>query len=90
MKLSRRRAWAIGLVSFAVLIAAGYLFRTQLALTGFDLFLKDRVEKELEGSYRPIDRGDAQVKPTPVERERQEPFTILLLEIGRASCRERV
>lgn len=86
MKLSRRRAWVIGLSAFAVLALFGYLFRVQLALAGFDLFLSGSVERELERSYQPFERRETTESPTrtgtdPVVREQESPFTLLLLGV---------
>lgn len=92
MKLSRRRIYAVSLSVVAVLALFGYLFRTQLALAGFDLFLSDRVERELERSYQPFERRppaiDSPVRPEPVVREKHSPLTLLLLGVD-ARGRER-
>ncbi|ANS77339.1 transcriptional regulator [Paenibacillus yonginensis] len=69
-------------IALLVLIIAGggaYVFREQLALAAFDLFLSGSVEKQLEKSYAPLESE----APTsiPVKIEKSAPFTALLLGV---------
>lgn len=88
MRWTRRTKWAAGLVSgMMVLGLFGYLFRVQIALAGFEWFFADRVKRQLEQSYQPIERTVQpeqtqlpQLKPQSEERQQTpQPFTILLL-----------
>lgn len=87
MRLTRRKAWAAGIVAGAVLLGlAGYLFRVQIALAAFDLFFAKRVKAQLEESYRPIDRprpesaAERPAEDGPEEAAKTDlPFTLLLL-----------
>lgn len=63
----------------------GFLFRKQIAILAFDLFLSDTVEQKLDPSYQPVAE-----KPV-IDREVEEPFSVALLgvdqrdnEIGRS------
>ncbi|GAF07334.1 membrane-bound transcriptional regulator LytR [Paenibacillus pini JCM 16418] len=61
----------------AVLILVGtlgYLFREQIALEAFDVFMSDSVERSLEKTYKPL-KGDSNSEPFL----RSDPFNIVLL-----------
>ncbi|MCR8844412.1 LCP family protein [Paenibacillus sp. SC116] len=84
-KKKSAKKWWILLAVIVLVLVGGFMFRKQLALLGFDLFLQDKVEESLNGSYQPIDG-----KPE-VSREVTEPFSTLLLgvdqrdkEVGRS------
>jgi len=88
MRLSRRKAWAAGLLAgFVLLGLTGYWFRTQIALAAFDLFFAKRVKAQLERSYQPIDRSAPEGRQDgrlPDGREEaaekaDRPFTLLML-----------
>ncbi|WP_343224461.1 LCP family protein [Paenibacillus sp. ACRRX] len=79
------RKWWIILGVVLILGLSGFIFRKQLAIFAFDVFLSGSVEDKLSDSYKPI-KG----KPE-VNREITEPFSALLLgvdqrdhEIGRS------
>ncbi|ANY73670.1 LCP family protein [Paenibacillus ihbetae] len=65
-------------ITLAVLILLGssaYLFRTQLIVAAFDLFMAKDVEDSLQKSYKPL-QGDK--KPEPVVLQ-SKPFSVMLL-----------
>lgn len=74
----------------ALVLLSGFLFRKQLAVFAFDLFFSGHVEKQLEGSYKPVE--GAEPKPESVKNGPDfKPFSILLLgvdqrgeEVGRS------
>ena len=74
-KKKRRKGIYITLVSLVVLLIGGYLFRQQLAVAAFDLFLAGSVEGQLSKSYVPQE-GNKTPDPTVY---RKEPFSVLLL-----------
>ncbi|HBU83608.1 MAG TPA: LytR family transcriptional regulator [Paenibacillus sp.] len=74
-KKKRRKGLYITLVSLVVLLIGGYLFRQQLAVAAFDLFLAGSVEDQLSRSYVPQE-GNNTPDPTVY---RKEPFSVLLL-----------
>lgn len=68
----------IALIALVVIIAGGFLFKQQLAVVAFDLFLSDQVESKLEEkSYQPL-KDDNKVKPEPVVYK-SDPFSLMLL-----------
>lgn len=83
-KKSARKWWII--LAIIVLIGlSGFIFRKQLAVLAFDLFLSDTVEEKIGPSYQPVDEEPV------IDREVEEPFSALLLgvdqrddEIGRS------
>lgn len=74
-KKKSRKGLYITLISLVVLIIGGYVFRQQLAVAAFDLFLADTVEAQLTHSYVPQE-GNKTPDPTVY---RKEPFSVLLL-----------
>lgn len=74
-KKKSRKGLYITFVSLVVLIIGGYIFRQQLAVAAFDLFLADTVEAQLTQSYVPQE-GNNTPDPTVY---RKEPFSVLLL-----------
>lgn len=74
-KKKSRKGLYITLLSLVVLIIGGYVFRQQLAVAAFDLFLADTVEAQLTHSYVPQE-GNKTPDPTVY---RKEPFSVLLL-----------
>lgn len=52
--MRKYKIWGIILLALAILATGGFLFRKQLAVLAFDMFLSDRVEKTLEQTYKPI------------------------------------
>lgn len=85
-----KRAYIISAVA-VILIAAAYMNRSALAMVGFDWFLQESVENQMEPTYKPVER---KTKPVPVvdtKPDKEKPFSVLLLgidqrdnEIGRA------
>ncbi|WP_314590186.1 LCP family protein [Paenibacillus terrigena] len=71
----KKRYIAMSLV--VIVLVGGFVFRKQLMLLGFDLFLSGQVEKKLEGSYEPIEGKPNENKITPAG----DPFSTLLLGI---------
>lgn len=68
----------IALIALVIVIAGGFLFKQQLTVLAFDLFLSDQVEKKLEEkSYQPL-KDDNKVKPEPVVYK-SDPFSLILL-----------
>lgn len=68
------------ILSIVVLVGlSGFLFRKQLAVLAFDLFLSGHIEKKLDASYQPIEGKE------PTEEEKlgsyANPFSTLLLGI---------
>ncbi|MFF2483563.1 LCP family protein [Paenibacillus sp. NPDC058071] len=68
----------------------GYFNRGQLAMLGFNWFLRDKVESTLENSYKPID-GREPVPISQVKGDEDKPLAMLLLgvdqrgkEVGRS------
>lgn len=53
----------------------GYLFRAQLAVAVFDLFMSDKVESSLEKTYKPL-KGNQTPEPVGLQ---SEPFSVILL-----------
>ncbi|MGZ9585951.1 LCP family protein [Paenibacillus marinisediminis] len=87
MKTKKKSAkkWWIILAVVLIIALSCFVFRKQLAILAFDLFLSDTVEHKLDPSYQPIAE-----KPV-VDRELEEPFSAALLgidqrdnEIGRS------
>lgn len=79
----KRNSWKVLGITLLVLILAGggaFVFRKQLALAAFDMFLSGSVEKQLAKSYVPLDQE--QTEPVePVKSETLEPQTVLLLGV---------
>lgn len=71
----KRKTLYIALAAVVLLGSLGYLFRTQLAVVAFDLFMSDKVESSLEKSYKPLESDQ---NPEPVVLQ-SEPFNVLLL-----------
>lgn len=57
--------------------ALGYLFRGQLAVVAFDLFMSDKIESSLEKTYKPL-KGDETPETMILQ---SEPFSVMLLGI---------
>ncbi|MCM3041337.1 LCP family protein [Paenibacillus motobuensis] len=69
------------LIVVAVLLllgTGGYIFRKELSVVAFDMFLSGQVEKKLEKSYAPVEEQEPQ--QVPVE-EKFKPFSMLLLGV---------
>ncbi|MEK3732839.1 LCP family protein [Paenibacillus sp. FSL M8-0334] len=65
-------------ITLAVLLVAGataWMFRTQLAVMAFDLFMAEEVENSLQRSYKPLEGSQA---PDPVMLQ-SKPFSVMLL-----------
>ncbi|MBD2871791.1 LCP family protein [Paenibacillus arenilitoris] len=89
--MNKRKKWmyrGTAALAVVVLLAAAFFNRGALAMLGFDWLIEDHVEKQLEPTYKPVER----TKPVPVATEKkQDPFAMLLLgvdqrgnEIGRS------
>lgn len=73
MKLNKK--WAIIALAAGIVLIGAFLFRKQLAIFAFDMFLSDKVEKSLDRTYKPIyDTKDT----VSIE---DDPFSVLLLGI---------
>ncbi|HEY4390407.1 MAG TPA: LCP family protein [Paenibacillus sp.] len=68
----------IVLVALLLVGTGGYIFRKELAVTAFDLFLSGQVEKKLDKSYAPVE--DQQLQQVPAE-DKFKPFSMLLLGV---------
>lgn len=65
-------------ITLAVLLVAGataWMFRTQLAVMAFDLFMAEEVENSLQRSYKSLEGSQA---PDPVMLQ-SKPFSVMLL-----------
>ncbi|CAH0121330.1 MULTISPECIES: LCP family protein [unclassified Paenibacillus] len=62
------------LLVVVLLGAGGYLFRKELAVLAFDIFLSNQVEKKLENSFQPIEGQENEKKEPKIG-----PFSTLLL-----------
>lgn len=85
MKKNKYKKWGIALAIIAIVGLSGFIFRKQLAVLAFDMFLSGHVEETLDKSYKPIEGKEE------VIRKVTEPFSVLLLgvdqrgkEIGRS------
>jgi len=83
-KKSAKKRWII-LATVLLLGIGGFVFRKDLAILAFDLFLSDTVEQKLTPSYQPVEE-----KPV-IDRELEDPFSVALLgvdqrddEVGRS------
>lgn len=83
MKLNKK--WAIIALAAGIVLVGAFLFRKQLAVLAFDMFLSDKVEQSLDRTYKPI----YETKDTIGIED--NPFSLLLLgidqrdkEIGRS------
>ncbi|MDU5145323.1 MAG: LCP family protein [Paenibacillus dendritiformis] len=73
MKLNKK--WAIIALAAGIVLFGAFLFRKQLAVLAFDMFLSDKVEKSLDRTYKPIyDKKDT----IGID---DDPFSLLLLGI---------
>lgn len=81
----KRRGWRVLGITLLVLILAGggaFVFRKQLALAAFDMFLSGSVEKQLAKSYEPLEEENARpVESEPVKSEKLQPISLLLLGV---------
>lgn len=71
----KRKTLYIALAAVVLLGGLGYLFRGQLAVMAFDLFMSDKVESSLQKSYKPL---QSEQTPEPVVLQ-SEPFSVMLL-----------
>lgn len=71
----KRKTLYIALAAVVLIGGFGYLFRTQLAIVAFDLFMSEKVESSLQKSYKPL---QSEQTPEPVVLQ-SEPFSIMLL-----------
>jgi len=77
----RKNKGKITLIVLAVLLlvgTGGYIFRKELAVVAFDLFLSGQVEKKLDKSYAPVE--EQQPHQVPAE-DKYKPFSMLLLGV---------
>ncbi|MDG0874473.1 LCP family protein [Paenibacillus thiaminolyticus] len=73
MKFNKK--WAIIVLAAGLVLIGGFLFRKQLAVFAFDMFLSDKVEKSLDRTYKPLyDTKD-------IIGIDDDPFSLLLLGI---------
>ncbi|MGG4395643.1 LCP family protein [Paenibacillus thiaminolyticus] len=73
MKLNNK--WAIIALAAGIVLVGAFLFRKQLAVFAFDMFLSDKVEKSLDRTYKPLyDTKDT----IGID---DDPFSLLLLGI---------
>lgn len=70
------RRLGITLLVLILIGIGGYIYRKQIAVAAFDLFLSDHVEKKLQKSYAPLE-GETPKKVV----YQTEPFTALLLGV---------
>ena len=79
----RLRIWTASILALLLVLgAAGYYNRTTLALWGFDLFLSNKIEKNLEDSYKPT--ADSLPRPPaaePINYTLAKPYSVLLLGV---------
>lgn len=80
------RKWWIILAVIVLIALSGFIFRKQLAVLAFDLFLEETVEEKIGPSYQPVEEEEI-----VLDREVEDPFSVLLLgvdqrdsEIGRS------
>lgn len=71
----KKKTIYITIAAVVLLGGLGYLFRSQLAIMAFDLFMADKVENSLQKSYKPLQSEQA---PEPVVLQ-SEPFSVMLL-----------
>jgi LCP family protein required for cell wall assembly len=78
-KKNKVKIASISLIIIILIGAGAYIYRKEMAVLAFDLFLSGQVEETLERSYAPIE-GD---EPKPVVEANQEikPFSVLLLGV---------
>lgn len=71
----------ITIAAVLLLLAGGaYVFRKQLAVMAFDLFLSQRVENSLQKSYQPLEsRDNTPTKPAEPVVYQSKPFSVMLL-----------
>lgn len=79
--VKKKNKGKIALITLLVIVligAGGYVFRKQLTVMAFDLFLSGQVEEKLQKSYAPLE-GE---QPKPVVKEQDfKPFSTLLLGV---------
>ncbi|XEC95047.1 LCP family protein [Paenibacillus tarimensis] len=75
----RKYKWA-AVIAAVIIIAgtAGYMNRMHIALWGFNTFISDDIEKQLEKSYKPFEGRE--VKPI-IHEETIRPISLLLLGV---------
>ncbi|WP_338125039.1 hypothetical protein [Paenibacillus dendritiformis] len=73
MKLNKK--WAIIALAAGIMLVGAFIFRKQLAVLAFDMFLSDKVEQSLDRTYKPI----YETKDTIGIED--DPFSLLLLGI---------
>lgn len=71
----KRKILYITLAAVVLIGGLGYLFRAQLAVMAFDLFMSEKVESSLQKTYKPLHSDQT---PEPVVLQ-SEPFSIMLL-----------
>ncbi|MGG3312244.1 LCP family protein [Paenibacillus lautus] len=71
----KRKSIYITLALVILLGSTAFLFRTQLAVVAFDLFMAKDVEESLQKSYKPLQSDKT---PEPVVLQ-SEPFSVMLL-----------
>ncbi|MBO2944500.1 LCP family protein [Paenibacillus sp. F411] len=71
----KRKMIYITLAAVMLLGGLAFLFRSQLTVLAFDLFMADKVENSLQHSYKPLQSEQA---PEPAVLQ-SEPFSVMLL-----------
>ncbi|NMO94208.1 LCP family protein [Paenibacillus lemnae] len=71
----KRKSIYITLAILLVVGGLGFVFRTQLTILAFDLFMAEKVENSLQHSYKPLQSEQAP-EPTVLQ---SEPFSVMLL-----------
>ncbi|WP_425313227.1 LCP family protein [Paenibacillus mangrovi] len=79
--MKKRTKIYISIAVILVLVAgSAYVYRKQLAVMAFDLFLSKRVESSLQKSYQPLESMDnTPTKPAEPVVYLNKPFSVLLL-----------
>lgn len=79
-KKNKLKIASISLIVIILIGAASYIYRKEMAVLAFDLFLSGQVEETLEKSYAPIE-GDNEPKPVVESNKEIKPFSVLLLGV---------
>ncbi|MDO7906183.1 LCP family protein [Paenibacillus sp. JX-17] len=76
-KKRSKKGLYITLAVLVLLAAGGYIFRKQLAVAAFDMFLSKSLENKLQDSYQPRG-GEQKAQAEPIVYQ-DKPFSVLLL-----------
>lgn len=79
-KKNKLKIASISLIIVILMGAAAYIYRKEMAILAFDIFLSGQVEETLEKSYAPIE-GDNEPKPVVESNKEIKPFSVLLLGV---------